>query len=343
MSSTHETNARGAPTGARAAFEPVAEPVACPMCGQDRARPYRLRMYRMGSMTFDLVRCPCRMVYVNPRPDGPTLGKMYDDPSYYTDGYNLGVESENYFDRKDELLALYDETVGELERELGVSQGDLLELGSAGGFFIEAARRRGWSVRGIELSPPAAEYSKRELGLEVFEGLLEDAPFEPQSFDVALADNVLEHTLRPDEVLRDLAKLLRPGGHLIVIVPSYVNSIFFRGMLALKRLIPPALLGKELQKLLKFDPEDDERGGGYPYHILEFDRQTLVKLMREAGFEIRAVEGSVPLPAHLFKATSLSLRERLLKLTFSTLNGLMGLGLLPGARLRVLARRPLSE
>lgn len=340
MSSDAHTTEAGAPTGKRAPFEPVCEHVACPMCGEDWPRPYRKSMYRIGSTRFDLVRCPCGMVYVNPRPDGESLGKMYDDPSYYTDGYNLGVETENYFDRKDELLEIYDGTVAEIEQELGLTKARLLELGSAGGFFIEAARRRGWDVRGIELSPPAAQYSKRELDLEVFEGLLEDAPFEPESFDLCLADNVLEHTLRPDEVLRDLLALLAPGGHLIVIVPSYVNSIFFRGMLAMKKLIPPALLGEQLQKLLKFDPEADETGGGYPYHILEFDRPTLTKLMREAGFEIQAVEGSVPLPAHLFKATSLSLRDRCLKLAFSTMNGLMKLGILPGARLRVLARRP---
>jgi len=324
--------------------DPVVEHVACPLCGADRARPYRAAMYRIERVRFDLVRCPCGMVYVNPRPDGATLGRMYDDPDYYTEGYNLGVETENYFDRKDELLTLYDAAVAEIEAEVGLRGGELLELGSAGGFFIEAARRRGWSVRGIELSPPAAEYSRRELGLEVFEGLLEDAPFEPASFDVCLADNVLEHTQRPDRVLRDLRALLRPGGHLVVIVPSYVNSIWFRALLALQRWVPRRLLGEPLQRILKLDPRaderGDERGGGYPYHILEFDRATLTRLLGEAGFEIRAVEASVPLPAHLFKNASPTLRERLLKGVFTALDRAMRLGLVPGARLRVLARRP---
>ncbi len=331
-------SARSAPTAAsaRRTFPVRTERVRCSVCGEDRARPYRAGMYRIGDVAFDLVRCVCGMVYVNPRPDGPTLGAMYDDPDYYTEGYNLGVESENYFDRRDELLAMYDGVVAQYERECGIQRGRLLELGSAGGFFLEAARRRGWTVRGVELSPPAAEYSIREMKLDVFQGLLEDAPFEPGSFDLALADNVLEHTTDPLGVLRRLHELLRPGGALVVIVPSYVNSIFFRGMLAAQKLIPRALLGKQTLKLLKFDGADS----GYPYHILEFDLCALRTLAERAGFRVEKAERSVPLPAHLFKNPRPTLAQRLQRGVFRTLDGLMRVGLLPGARLRVVLRRP---
>jgi SAM-dependent methyltransferase len=311
------------------------EHVTCVVCRGESARPYRKSMYRIGPVPFDLVRCPCGMVYVDPRPDGPSIGLMYGDPDYYTDGYNLGVETENYFDRRDELVEQYEQTAAELAREIG-HKGDLLELGSAGGFFLEGARRAGFRVRGVELSPGAVEYSRRELGHEVFEGLLEIAPWKDASFDVAYADNVLEHTTDPEGVLGKLRALLRPGGHLVVIVPSYVNSPYFRMMLLAQKLIPKKLLGKQLLRILKFDPDHD---GGYPYHILEFDRFTLSTLVARAGFEIVSVEASVPLPAHLFKRTDLSTRERLLKAVFSTLDFGMRRGILPGARIRLLAKR----
>src|SRR5436190_8102191 len=116
------------------------EHVRCVVCGEDRARPYRENMYRIGDVRFSLVRCACGMVYVDPRPDGPSLGLMYADPEYYTEGYNLGVETENYFDRRGELIAQYEAAARDLAREIGHA-GDLLELGSAGGFFLEGARR----------------------------------------------------------------------------------------------------------------------------------------------------------------------------------------------------------
>lgn len=311
------------------------EHVRCVVCGGDRARSYRAGMYRIDDVRFDLVRCACGMVYVDPRPDGPTLARMYADPSYYDDGYNLGVETENYFARRAELIAQYEGVARALARETGKT-GDLLELGSAGGFFLEGARHAGFRVRGIELSPAAVEYSRRELGLDVFEGELASAPYEPASFDVAYADNVLEHTPAPHDVLLRLRDLLRPGGHLVVIVPAYVNSIYFRTLLCARRVVPRRFLGRQTLRLLKLDPEYD---GGHPYHILEFDRTSLTTLLRRAGFEIVRVEASVPYPAHIFKVARTDVRTRVVRAIFRVLNGAMHLGALPGARIRVLARR----
>jgi SAM-dependent methyltransferase len=292
-------------------------------------------MYRFEDEPYDLVRCACGFVYVNPRPDGASIARMYDDADYYTHGYNLGVETTNYFERRDELVAQYERTARELASEIG-GAGELLELGSAGGFFLEGARRAGFRVRGVELSPQAYAYSRKELGLDVFHGQLEDAPFPAGSFDVAYADNVLEHTTAPDAVLARLRELLRPDGHLVVIVPSYVNSIYFRGLLAAQEIVPRKLLGEQLAGILKLDPRGHS---GSPYHILEFDRATLAKLVRRAGFEIVRVEGSVPFPGHLFRDPRPSAKVRLLRGVFRSLDGAMRMGILPGARIRLVARR----
>jgi SAM-dependent methyltransferase len=295
-------------------------------------------MYRIGSVSFDLVRCACGMVYCNPRPDGPSLAAMYDDPSYYREGYTLGVETQGYFERKDELIARYERELAALQRQTG-STGSLFELGAAGGFLLEAARRRGFAVAGVELSPSAVEYARAQFGLDVFHGDLFAAPYADRSFDIAVADNVLEHTSSPERVLRKLLLLLRPGGHLVVIVPSYVNSIYFRTLARLKAYLPRALLGQRLLKLLKMS--DEERG--HPYHILEFDRPRLLDLLQRSGFSVVSVEGSVPLPAHLFKAGRNGMRERLLRSIFRSMDALMHRNLIPAASLRVLARRPAAE
>ncbi|MAF65716.1 MAG: hypothetical protein CMJ84_08670 [Planctomycetes bacterium] len=309
----------------------------CAVCGSDDPVEYQRRMYALRGRSFDLVRCRvCSFVYLDPSPDGATLEELYGDPDYFTEGYSLGVETGSYFERRAELLARYDTEVASLERELG-GPAALFELGSAGGFFIEAARRRGWRVCGVELSPEAARFSIEEFGLDVFEGQLSQAPLTAGSFDLCVADNVLEHTAAPLEVLGDLRRLLRPGGHLLVIVPTYVNSVFFRAARGLGPWLPRRLVGARLLRLLKLAPDHD---GGAPYHILEFDRASLLRLLARAGLEVLSVRGSVPRPAHLFKAVNLSPVELLQRWTFLALDGLMRLGLLPGARLRVVARKP---
>lgn len=293
-------------------------------------------MYRIGSELFDLVRCACGMVYVDPRPDGPTVGWMYDDPDYYTHGYNLGVEDENYFTRRDELVAQYEATARELAAELG-GTGELYEIGAAGGFFLEGARRAGFRVRGAELSPPAIAFAREVMRLDVFAGEFEDAPIPDGSLDLVYADNVLEHSLAPDRVLSTVWQRLRPGGNLVVIVPTYVNSPYFRALDRMRRSLPRNLLGPGLLKLLKFDEQGDN---GLPYHLLEFDRRALERLVRQAGFQVVRVERSVPLPAQLFKSAARDARTQLLRGVFRTLDLGMRGGLLPGARVWLLARKP---
>ncbi len=312
------------------------EHAPCPVCGLDRARLYRASMYRIGAERFDLVRCECGMVYVDPRPDGATVAWMYDDPDYYTHGYNLGVESENYFTRRAELEAQYEAEARALAEELR-GTGELYEIGAAGGFFLEGARRAGFRVGGAELSPPAIEYARRELGLELFAGEFEDAPLPDASLDVVYADNVLEHSLAPARVLQSAWRRLRPGGHLVLIVPSYVNSPWFRLLERARRSIPRAWLGPALLAQLKIDGRGDN---GLPYHLLEFDRPALERLVRQAGFLLVRSEGSVPLPAQLFKVARPDLRTRGLRGVFRALDLGMRAGCLPAARVWLLARKP---
>jgi SAM-dependent methyltransferase len=316
-----------------------AQAVPCPVCGQDEPRPYRRDMYRMGALAFHLVRCPCGMVYINPRPDEATLRFMYDDPTYYEEGYTCGVDTMGYFERREEMLAEYDGAYARLERETGLASGGaLVELGSAGGFFLEAGRRRGWRVQGVELSPRGVAYSRAEFGLEIFQGPLDEVPYEPGSLDVAVADNVLEHTSDPTATLVRLRGLLRPGGHLLVVVPSYVNSVYFRFTRTLGWLLPRRFLGARMQRILKLEGSGAETC--YPYHILEFDRRSLARVIEAAGFELVSIEGSTPIPGHLFRARRPGPAERLQLAVFRALDGLMRAGLAPGTRLRVLARTP---
>ncbi len=192
-------------------------------------------------------------------------------------------------------------------------------------------------MRGAELSPPAIEYARRELALEIFAGEFEDAPIADASLDVVYADNVLEHSLAPARVLASAWRRLKPGGHLVLVVPSYVNSPYFRLLDRVRRSVPRALLGGPLLKLLKIDAQADH---GLPYHLLEFDRRALERLVGQAGFWIVRADRSVPLPAHLFKARDPDLRTRALRGVFLGLDALMRAGYLPGARIRLLARKP---
>lgn len=76
-------------------------------------------------------------------------------------------------------------------------------------------------VSGLELDPDAAEMARgRGLG-EVITGRLEEMPWADASFDLITCLDVIEHTPDDGPALRELLRVCRPGGFLLVTVPAY--------------------------------------------------------------------------------------------------------------------------
>jgi 2-polyprenyl-6-hydroxyphenyl methylase / 3-demethylubiquinone-9 3-methyltransferase len=94
---------------------------------------------------------------------------------------------------------------------------DVLDLGCAGGFMAEAIHDRGARVQGIDPAAAAvaaarrhAEATGRDIGYAV--GVGEALPYAAGSFDIVVCVDVLEHVADLGQVLREVARVLRPGG-----------------------------------------------------------------------------------------------------------------------------------
>ena len=75
-------------------------------------------------------------------------------------------------------------------------------------------------AQGVEHSATALAFS-RERGYVVHLAPLEDLPFAPGTFDLVCATDVLEHIEDDAAALRELHRVARPGGSLLVTVPAY--------------------------------------------------------------------------------------------------------------------------
>jgi SAM-dependent methyltransferase len=103
-------------------------------------------------------------------------------------------------------------------------RGKLLDVGTARGDFIAEMHKRGWQVAGIE----PAEDAGNPHGLQIYRTQFpDDCDLPPNSYDVITAWAVFEHLHDPLQAFRVCARLLRPGGHLIVQVPN-LRSIWAR-------------------------------------------------------------------------------------------------------------------
>lgn len=102
----------------------------------------------------------------------------------------------------------------------------ILDYGCGGGGLVEAGRREGLDIYGVELfyggSDARIHAGERGL-LGVWVHELEKQqriPFPDESFDVVVTNQVLEHVKEIDVVLEEMHRVLRQGGHLLALFPS---------------------------------------------------------------------------------------------------------------------------
>jgi SAM-dependent methyltransferase len=95
----------------------------------------------------------------------------------------------------------------------------LLDAGCGSGRTLDDLARYG-AVSGMELNPMGVS-AARARGHEVREGLVEGIPYEDASFDLVTCLDVIEHTDDDVVSLRELRRVTRPGGLLVVTVPAY--------------------------------------------------------------------------------------------------------------------------
>ncbi len=103
---------------------------------------------------------------------------------------------------------------------------EVLDLGAGGGADLESARAvaPGCRLHAIEVWPPNVE-RLRGRGVEVVGLDLErdSLPFADAAIDVVIANQILEHTKEVFWIFHEIARVLRPHGHLILGVPNLAS------------------------------------------------------------------------------------------------------------------------
>ena len=96
----------------------------------------------------------------------------------------------------------------------------VLDAGCGSGRNMVELARLG-PVTGVELSRTSVSLARARLLGDVIEGSVLDMPFDSDSFDLAVSLDVIEHLEEDLEALRELRRVVAPGGFLLVTVPAY--------------------------------------------------------------------------------------------------------------------------
>jgi SAM-dependent methyltransferase len=207
----------------------------------------------------------CGFVYVNPQPLQEELDRIYDQLSE-------GCRKLHLILTRDQIDG-YDRTLEVLETHSPGRR--LLDVGCAAGFFVERACQRGWQATGIEPSDWAAEAARQRSFMHVITGKLEDSNYAASSFDCITALQVLEHLPKPAELVREIHRLLVPGGVFYADVPNFRSLTISLGVDDFELNRPPGHLNyftpnsvKRLLEKAGFTGVSTWTGGGIKYENL---------------------------------------------------------------------------
>jgi SAM-dependent methyltransferase len=98
-------------------------------------------------------------------------------------------------------------------------RGRLLDVGCGVGDLLAQMTQLGWQAEGVEIDPAVIEVC-RARGLTVHKGTLYAQHFPDNHFDAVTAKHVVEHMHDPCAFLRECARILKPGGQLVMLTPN---------------------------------------------------------------------------------------------------------------------------
>lgn len=97
----------------------------------------------------------------------------------------------------------------------------LLDVGCGEGLLVKFARQRDLMAVGIDLSPVGAQIARQTVGSGVIARVNgERLSFPEGSFDLAANVGSLEHFIHPQEGIREIRRVLRPGGLAALVLPN---------------------------------------------------------------------------------------------------------------------------
>ena len=171
--------------------------------------------YSVSQETFDLYHDEeLDMLITYPQPSLENLGKYYESVDYisHTDSKRSLFEKCYHFIKS---VALKNKL--NLVNSLQPAKGSVLDIGAGTGDFLSVVKENGWNTIGVEPSEKAKAIAQKK-GVSFVE---QTSELENNSFDVITMWHVLEHVPNLDNQIKELKRLLKPNGSLIIAVPNF--------------------------------------------------------------------------------------------------------------------------
>jgi ubiquinone/menaquinone biosynthesis C-methylase UbiE len=188
------------------------------------------------------------------------LDALYTDPDDYFSAHD--VEQKKMIGR--EIMKIAQSKLGR--------RGAILDVGCGRGELLWAAREAQWEYAGVDASQAHLDWARENLGIEGTLGTLEQANFPSEFFDIVIMGGVIEHLYDPYQTLREVHRVLKPGGLLHFDAPNEDGLYTRIGNLYLRAQ------GRDwVVNLAPTFP---------PYHVQGFNPSSVRKLLQRVGLDL---------------------------------------------------------
>lgn len=157
----------------------------------------------------------------------------------------------------------------------------VLDIGCGTGDLTRELTRRGYHASGIDISQAMVSYARGQYGRDRFGvGDVEQMPFPDNSFEAVMCVGVLAYLETDAKALREIHRVLQPGGRAVISMPNLVSPFFLMDTVIdwLKGILRP------LKRLMRGKPQG--RKGGLPrVSPRRYYRPAWTRLLRSLGLE----------------------------------------------------------
>lgn len=199
----------------------TAKKVECCLCKND-SKQKLVSQFSLNGRLFEIRKCfRDNLMYLYPQPGGKYCEQLYNHPSYSTgedDMYGLAMDDK----RASEIAKIRIKEI--ISNKIGNKGDFFLEIGCGYGHLLNEARAAGFVASGVEFSKDGASLCIKK-GLNV---VRDDADsyvknYKGGKYDIIVAYSVLEHLKNPNIFLKNIRRLIKSGGTLILRVPETKN------------------------------------------------------------------------------------------------------------------------
>lgn len=176
----------------------------CTICHGNLLEAFKVNDYHI----WECQKCSHRMT--RPRDASNHVEEIYTD-DYFLRG---GAGYPDYlFESK--ILTQQGERYAHLMKIFFPLPGTLLDVGCSAGFVMQGFKKNEWKVIGVEPNKLMADFARENYGFEVHNSSIERISMN-QQFDLICLIQVMAHFVDPDQVLKKISSLIKPGGYVLV-------------------------------------------------------------------------------------------------------------------------------